>query len=160
MSSRYPSYEAFWPYYISEHRSPFGRALHFIGTGGFLTTVGLCSITSPLTFIPAFSGSLLLGAAFFSTESRRAGTPVLIAMVALGALGHPGLIVGVIFAYAMAWTAHFLVEHNRPATFTYPLWSLYSDFRMFAEMARGRLWAGDGSDVAGKPKPPEAYLPR
>lgn len=42
-------------------------------------------------------------------------------------------------AYGFAWYSHYFVEKNRPATFTYPVWSLLADFRMFWLMCSGKM---------------------
>ena len=49
------------------------------------------------------------------------------------------LVAAVISAYFCAWASHFFIEKNRPATFSYPLWSFVCDWRMWAAMAVGRL---------------------
>lgn len=40
--------------------------------------------------------------------------------------------------YGFAWVSHFFVEKNKPATFTYPFYSLLSDYMMFWEILKGK----------------------
>ena len=39
-----------------------------------------------------------------------------------------------IAGYGFAWIGHAFFEKNKPATFTYPLYSLMGDFKMFFEL--------------------------
>lgn len=49
------------------------------------------------------------------------------------------LLVGLVIGYGFAWVGHFFIEHNRPATFKYPLWSFIGDWKMWAMMLTGRM---------------------
>ena len=44
-----------------------------------------------------------------------------------------------VVGYGFAWVEHFFFEKNRPATFTYPLYSLRGDWVMFYQILSGKL---------------------
>jgi hypothetical protein len=44
-----------------------------------------------------------------------------------------------ILGYGFAWVGHFFIEKNKPATFTYPFYSLASDFVMFWHILTGQI---------------------
>ena len=41
--------------------------------------------------------------------------------------------------YGFAWIGHFFFEKNRPATFTYPLYSFASDWVMYFQLLVGKI---------------------
>ena len=86
---------------------------------------------------------------YYLREHRQRGTRVLhligstlalLFLLAAVFTGRPLLVVGALVSgYGFAWIGHFAVEHNRPATFRHPLWSLAADWKMWALALSGRL---------------------
>lgn len=46
-----------------------------------------------------------------------------------------------IVGYGFAWTGHYLLEGNRPATFGHPFYSLRGDYKMLGLALRGKMAA-------------------
>jgi hypothetical protein len=44
-----------------------------------------------------------------------------------------------LIGYGFAWAGHFFYEHNKPATFQYPLYSLMGDWVMFKDILIGKI---------------------
>lgn len=44
-----------------------------------------------------------------------------------------------LFGYGCAWFGHFVFEHNKPATWVRPWWSLMGDWKMYGLWLSGRL---------------------
>ncbi|MEM9190199.1 MAG: DUF962 domain-containing protein [Myxococcota bacterium] len=151
MSERVSNYEEFWKFYLSEHRHPLSRRLHFLGTGGWFASLAASAALNPIGFPLAMAGfGLALKKGLDRGESESPSLKHVLVMLGIPSLASPVVFpAGVMFAYGCAWVGHFRVEHNRPATFKYPLWSLVSDWKMWAEMAQGRLWDGDPLEELG-----------
>ncbi|MFO0678182.1 MAG: DUF962 domain-containing protein [Polyangiaceae bacterium] len=83
-----------------------------------------------------------------------AGTTMAIGTVAAAAvtLNPAWLLLTPIVGYGPAWVGHFFVEGNKPASFTYPLWSFRGDLKMLAYAARGKM-AAEVTRLYGSPAP-------
>ena len=60
-------------------------------------------------------------------------------LLALASQNACWLLVALVQGYAFAWVGHFFFEHNRPATFQHPFYSLLGDFVMYRDMILGKV---------------------
>ena len=78
-----------------------------------------------------------------STKATRrlhfVGTTAAMACVGAGLLTRKRWLLALapVVGYGPAWIGHFFIEKNRPATFTYPTWSLLADLKMWSMTIRG-----------------------
>lgn len=73
------------------------------------------------------------------------GSLLALAAIAAGILVNPWFFLGApLIGYSFAWYSHFFVEHNKPATFGHPFYSLAADYMMLWKILTGRM----GAEVA------------
>lgn len=69
------------------------------------------------------------------------GSWLVLAVIAIAVVSTNGwlLLLLPVIGYGFAWLGHFFFEKNRPATFSYPLYSLAGDWVMFKDILLGRV---------------------
>lgn len=69
------------------------------------------------------------------------GTSIALVLLIVAAVTQIGWLVALalVQGYAFAWVGHFFFEHNKPATFKYPLFSLMGDWRLWWEIITGKI---------------------
>ncbi|MEZ5463620.1 MAG: DUF962 domain-containing protein [Lysobacteraceae bacterium] len=67
-------------------------------------------------------------------------TGVLVFLVLAIVTMNPWWLIGMpLCGYGFAWVGHFFFEHNRPATFKHPVYSLIGDWVMYRDILIGRI---------------------
>jgi len=69
------------------------------------------------------------------------GSALIIVVLALALVQHNASLLWFVplIGYGFAWIGHFMFEKNKPATFTYPFYSLLGDWVMFKDMLTGKI---------------------
>jgi hypothetical protein len=132
------TFEEFYPFYVSQHADQTCRRLHFIGTSIILVITLLVEnhIFSSMLMAAIMGYGVFAATGELEHGFAEMGAMLLTFMVFMRKLSGSwakALAVPII-AYGFAWAGHFYFEHNKPATFIYPIFSLAGDFRLFWEI--------------------------
>lgn len=142
LPKKFGDFQEFYPFYLMEHSQIGTKQFHLVGTA-FLAV--LLAITPDLLFALLAAGATGYAAyPYFRTLptgvpefALMVGTYLVMGMRLTGSWRRTLAIP--VCSYAFAWLGHALVEHNRPATFVYPIFSLMGDLNMAADMVTGKI---------------------
>jgi hypothetical protein len=137
----FTSFSEFYPLYLAQHAQPKTKLLHAVGSSlsilGFLAEPRLIVAGAWAVVVGLVLFQLCIGLATGFVEfGATVATHVAVTRLTTGSV-RPALGV-LLVGYGFAWFAHRFVEENRPATFTYPIFSLIGDFRMLGEVLMGK----------------------
>jgi hypothetical protein len=134
---QFASFEEFYPFYLSQHQDETCRHLHFLGS---LIIVAMCVMDTANLLAVAFAACAGYGTMHLTRGMENGtiefGVTIFVLLHAYkkisGGTMRKALRLPLI-GYFFAWAGHFFFELNRPATFIYPVYSLFGDFRMLWE---------------------------
>ncbi len=134
----YATFNEFYPFYLSQHEDVICRRLHFIGT----SLIFLWALVEPGIFVSFGLATLLGSSAFPATRAYDNGLfelllvfPTFLFSMNLCTKSWVKPLMVLFLGYGFAWVGHFMFEHNRPASFIYPTYSLLGDFKLWFEIA-------------------------
>ena len=133
----YASFEDFYPFYISQHQDYVCRVLHVIGTsilfGAIMFDIDIFFSLVPAILIGMCARAVTISVSHGFFEMILMMVTFLFSMHSLSGTGTRGLLL-LICTYGFAWIGHFFYEQNKPATFIYPIYSLFGDIRLWTEI--------------------------
>ena len=74
-------------------------------------------------------------------------TGTAIALGSIATLNPLGLPLALVAGYGPAWFSHFFIEHNKPASWKYPVWSFMGDWKMLVLTLTGKLGRQDSGSA-------------
>ena len=135
----YDTFHDFYPHYLNEHRQKITRQWHYLGT----SLVVLYLMTNPILLIPMMAGGLSAYAVIPFARHLSTGLAEVVVFLSIYLSGGRALTrsflqpaIPLLCGYGFSWIGHFVFEHNRPAAFVYPTYSLLGDFHMMYDAIR------------------------
>lgn len=129
-------FESFYPFYMTQHQDETCRRLHVVVT----TLIIIMALFDPYILPSCATAALAASSVFQLTKDLEHGFlegivmfgVFLVLMRRFTGNWWKGLSIPLL-SYGFAWVGHFYFEHNKPASFIYPMYSLGGDLRLWFE---------------------------